>query len=114
MQERRRSAWIGGMVVVTGTVVATEDLVIDGQVHGTIELGDHNLTIGDVAVVVADLMAKSIVISGNVKGNVIGSNSVELTATAKVEGDITAPKFALAEGASLSGKVDTGTKKGSS
>jgi cytoskeletal protein CcmA (bactofilin family) len=111
MQERRRSAWIGGMVVGTGTVVATEDLVIDGQVHGTIELGDHNLTIGDVAVVVADLMAKSIVISGNVKGNVIGSNSVELKSTAKVEGDITAPKFLLAEGASLSGKVDTGKKR---
>ena len=79
--------------------------------HGTIELGDHNLTIGDVAVVVADLMAKSIVISGNVKGNVIGSNSVELKSTAKVEGDITAPKFLLAEGASLSGKVDTGTRQ---
>ena len=48
MQERRRSAWIGGMVVVRGTVVATEDLVIDGQVHGTIELGDHNLTISKI------------------------------------------------------------------
>jgi cytoskeletal protein CcmA (bactofilin family) len=80
------------MVVVRGTVVATEDLVIDGQVHGTIELGDHNLTIGDVAVVVADLMAKSIVISGNVTGNVIGSTSVELKSTAKVEGDITRAK----------------------
>ena len=99
------------MVVVRGTVVATEDLVIDGQVHGTIELGDHNLTIGDVAVVVADLMAKSIVISGNVTGNVIGSTSVELKSTAKVEGDVSAPKFQMEDGATLVGKVDTGTKK---
>lgn len=99
------------MVVVTGTVVATEDLVIDGQVHGTIEVGDHNLTVGDIAVVVANLEARAVVISGTVKGNVIGSASVELKATAKVEGDITAPKFALADGASLSGKVDTGSRK---
>ena len=55
--------------------------------------------------------AKSVVISGTVKGNVIGNASVELKSTAKVEGDITAPKFVLEEGASLSGKVDTGTKK---
>ena len=111
MQERRRSAWIGGMVVVTGKVVATEDLVIDGQIHGTIEVGDHNLTIGDVAMVVADLEGKSVVISGTVKGNVIGNDRVELKATAKVEGDIVTPKFLVADGASLSGKVDTWKKK---
>jgi len=98
-------------VIVKGNVVSTEDLVIDGKVEGTIELGDHSLTIGQSAAVIADLVAKSVTISGTVKGNVMGNGKVELKSTAKVEGDVTAPKFLMEDGASLSGKVDTGTRK---
>ena len=109
--ERRRAAWIGGSVLVKGNVVSTEDLVIDGKVEGTIEIGDHNLTIGSGAEVVADLIAKNITISGQVRGDLVGSGTVELKSSAKVEGDINAPKFVMEEGATLIGKVDTGTKK---
>ena len=109
--ERRKAAWIGGAILVKGDVVSTEDLVIDGQVHGTIELGDHSLTIGSGATVVADLAAKNVTISGKVKGNVMGNAKVELKSTAKVEGDVSAPKFLMEDGATLIGKVDTGTKK---
>lgn len=109
--ERRKAAWIGGSILVRGDVVSTEDLVIDGQVQGTIELGDHSLIIGPGAAVVADLVAKMVTISGQVKGNVVGSGKVELKSGAKVEGDITAPKFVMEDGAALSGKVDTGSKK---
>jgi cytoskeletal protein CcmA (bactofilin family) len=109
--ERRRAAWIGGSILVRGDVVSSEDLVIDGKVEGTIELGNHNLTIGSGAAVVADLVAKNITISGELKGDVVGSGTVELKSSAKVEGDINAPKFVMEEGATLSGKVDTGTRK---
>ena len=111
MNERRRAAWIGGSVLVKGDVVSTEDLVIDGQVHGKIEIGDHNLTIGSAAAVTANLAAKSITISGEVKGNVVAAAKVELKANAKVDGDITAPTFVMEDGAALTGKVDMGTKK---
>jgi len=111
MEERRKAAWIGGSVLVKGSVVSTEDLVIDGQVEGTIENGNHSLTIGSAAVVIADLVAKSVTIAGTVKGSVMGNAKVELKSTAKVEGDITAPKFVMEDGALLMGKVDTGTKK---
>ena len=110
-EERRRAAWIGGSILVKGAIVCAEDLVIDGKVEGTIELGDHSLTIGQSASVVADLVAKSITISGSVKGNVMGNGKVELKSTAKVEGDVTAPKFSMEDGASLVGKVDTGSRK---
>ena len=110
MDERRRAAWIGGSILVKGDVVSTEDLMIDGQVQGTIELGDHSLTIGSGAAVVADLVAKNITISGHVKGDVVGSGTVELKASARVEGDINAPNFLMEEGATLRGKVDTGSK----
>ena len=109
--ERRKSAWISGAIVVKGDVVSAEDLVIDGQIHGSIELGDHSLTIGEGADVVADLAANSVTISGSVKGNVMGNARVELKSTAQVEGDITSPKFLMEEGAVLVGKVDTGSKK---
>jgi cytoskeletal protein CcmA (bactofilin family) len=111
MEERRKSAWIGSSVIVTGDVNSTEDLVIDGQVNGTIKIGNHNLTIGQSATVVANLDAKTVTISGKVTGNVISAGLVALKATAKVEGDITAPKLLLEDGAHLSGKVDTGPRK---
>ena len=109
--ERRKAAWISGAIVVRGDVVSTEDLVIDGQIHGSIGIGDHSLTIGSDAKVVADLAAKNVTISGTVKGNVTANAKVELKSTAKVEGDVSAPQFRMEEGATLIGKVDTGTKK---
>ena len=109
--ERRKAAWIGGSILVKGDVVSTEDLVIDGQVQGTIELGNHSLTIGPGASVVADLVAKDVTISGALKGDIVGSAKVELKSSAKVEGNINAPKFVMEEGATLIGKVDTGSKK---
>jgi cytoskeletal protein CcmA (bactofilin family) len=111
MEERRKAAWIGGAILIKGDVVSTEDLMIDGHVQGTIEVGDHSLTIGSGAAIVADLAARAVTISGNVQGNVMGSARVELKSTAYVVGDITAPRFAMEDGATLSGRVDTGRKK---
>ncbi len=110
-EERRRANWIGESVIVKGDVVSSADLVIDGQVQGTIDLGDHELTIGESASVIADLSAKAVVISGKVKGDVVGMVRVELKKTASVEGDVTAPKFLMEEGAALSGKIDTGDRQ---
>jgi cytoskeletal protein CcmA (bactofilin family) len=110
VEERRLAAWIGKQILVKGDVIATGDLVIDGQVQGTIELGDHNLTIGEGAAVVANLTARSVVISGTVTGNVTGNASVELRATGSVEGDVTAPRFVMEDGAMLRGRVEAGKK----
>lgn len=111
MEERRRASWISGSILVRGDVVSTEDLVIDGKVQGTIELGDHSLTIGPGATVVADLAAKVVTVSGSVVGNVVGAARVELKATAAIEGDVSAPTFVMEEGATLKGKVDTGNRR---
>ena len=111
MEERRKSCWISGAITVTGNVTSAGDLVIDGKVEGAIEIGNHNLTIGESAAVVADLIARDVTIAGSVKGNVLGSGKVELKKNSSVEGDITAPRFAMEEGAVLTGKVDTGARK---
>jgi cytoskeletal protein CcmA (bactofilin family) len=111
MEKRRKACWISGAITVTGNVTSAGDLVIDGKVEGAIEIGNHNLTIGESAAVVADLIARDVTIAGTVKGNVLGSGKVELKKTCTLEGDITAPRFAMEDGAVLVGKVDTGERK---
>jgi cytoskeletal protein CcmA (bactofilin family) len=106
LDERRMRAWIGKSLVVQGKVISTEDLTIDGRVEGTIELGDHSLTIGPGAAVQADLIAQKIIISGEVTGNILASAIVDLRATGSVDGDIMTPRLVMAEGATIRGKVD--------
>ena len=106
--ERRISAWIGTAVRVEGKVISTEDLTIDGQVEGSIELGDHSLTIGLGATIKANLQAKSISIAGAVIGNVTASERVDLRATGSVDGDIKTPRIAMADGATVVGRVEAG------
>jgi cytoskeletal protein CcmA (bactofilin family) len=89
VDERRMAAWIGKSLLVQGKVISTEDLTIDGRVEGTIELGNHSLTIGVGAAIQADLVAQTIIISGAVTGNVKASVKVDLRATGSVDGDIT-------------------------
>jgi len=111
VDERRMSAWIGTALVVQGKVISTQDLTIDGKVEGTIELGDHGLTIGSGAEIKADLVAQTITISGAVTGNVTATAVVDLRATGSVDGDITTPRLVMADGAIIKGKVDANRKK---
>ena len=108
--ERRVTAWIGKSLIVQGKVISNEDLTIDGKVEGTIELGNHGLTIGAGAEIKANLVAKMITISGAVTGNVMATDKVDLRATASVDGDIVAPRLIMAEGAVIKGKVDASGK----
>jgi len=106
VDERRVTAWIGQGVVVDGRITSAQDLRIDGKVDGTIEVGNHGLIIGASAIVKANLVARSIVISGAVNGNVTASERVDLHATGSVEGDITSPRLIMADGAFVKGGVN--------
>ena len=110
VDERRMRAWIGTALTVEGKVISTQDLTIHGSVEGTIELGNHSLTIGSTARVQADLMAQTITIGGTVTGNVTATSIVDLQATGSVEGDITTPRLVMADGAFIRGKVDAAGK----
>src|SRR5438094_10631303 len=109
--ERRVAAWVGKALRVEGRIISHEDLTIDGSVEGSIELGDHSLTIGTGAAVKADLTAKTITISGAVTGMVRATEKVELHATGSVDGDINAPRFVMAEGATVRGRIEAGSKR---
>jgi cytoskeletal protein CcmA (bactofilin family) len=110
--ERRTTAWVGKALLIQGKIISTENLTIDGSVEGTIELGDHSLTIGAGASIKADLIAQTIVIAGAVAGNVRASVKVDLQATGSVNGDIVTPLLVMADGAGVTGRVDaTGRKR---
>ena len=106
VDERRATAWIGQGVVVEGRITSSQDLRIDGRVEGSIEVGDHVLMVGARAVVKANLVAKSILISGTVIGNVTARERLDLQATGSVEGDISSPRLVMVDGAVVKGRVD--------
>jgi cytoskeletal protein CcmA (bactofilin family) len=112
VDERRTTAWIGKALRIEGRITSKENLTIDGQVEGTIELGEHNLSIGAGAAVTADLVAKTITISGAVTGNVTAADKVDLQGTGSVDGDIKAPRLFMADGATIRGKVEITGNKG--
>jgi cytoskeletal protein CcmA (bactofilin family) len=99
-------AHIGKSVVVKGELSGSEDLYVDGNVEGKIELRDHRLTVGPNGRVKADVTAKSVVIQGKLEGSLNASDRVELQKSAVVTGDVITQRIAIEEGAFLKGKVD--------
>lgn len=106
MATENGSARIGKTVVIRGELKGSEDLIIDGQVEGTISLAEGRLTIGPDANVAADLSAKEVLILGHVKGNIVATGRVELRAGSNVEGDVRALRLAVEDNAIFRGKVD--------
>lgn len=97
---------IGKSVVIKGDLHGSEDLTIEGQVEGTIELKENVLTIGPNARIKAQVFAKTVIILGNVQGNVSASEKVDIRDGASVTGDVASPRVAIAEGAQFQGSVD--------
>ena len=106
IEERRTAAWIGKSLQIEGRIVSQENLTIDGQIEGTIEVGDHNLVIGTGATVKADLTARTVTVSGSVIGNLKATEKIVLQPSASVDGDISTPRLMMADGAVVKGKVD--------
>jgi len=109
-QNERDVVNIGKSVVIKGELNGSEDLTIEGHVEGKIELRDHVLTIGPNGKIKAELFAKAVVVLGEVKGNVTATEKVDIRENGSVEGDITAPRVAIAEGAHFRGSVDMASK----
>jgi len=97
---------IGKSVVIKGELNGSEDLTIEGQVEGKIELKEHALTIGPNGKIKAQVFAKSVIVLGEVHGNVTASEKVDIRDGGSVDGDIVSPRVAIAEGAHFRGSVD--------
>ncbi|MHC5024966.1 MAG: bactofilin family protein [Planctomycetota bacterium] len=108
-----KPATIGQSVQINGELTGQEDLIIDGKIQGKISVKGHNLTIGSNGRIDAEVHAKSVIINGHVAGNITADDRVEISPTGSVQGDIAAPRVALADGSSFKGSIDMGRKEGS-
>jgi cytoskeletal protein CcmA (bactofilin family) len=106
-QKDVRVATIGVSVSIKGEINGSEDLTIDGQVEGRIELPEHTLTIGPNATVVADINAKVVTVFGSIIGSVVAREKADIRKTASLEGSLTCGRLAVQEGAKINGKVET-------
>ena len=97
---------IGKSVVIKGELSGSEDLTIEGQVDGKIELRQNVLTIGPNSRIKAQVFAKSVIVQGEVTGNITASEKVDIRDNGSVDGDIASPKVAIAEGAHFRGAID--------
>jgi len=99
-------ATIGQSIVFKGELTGDEDLEIDGQVEGTVNLKNHQLTIGPNGNLKAEVTAKNIVVIGRVTGNLVAAERIEIQATGIIDGDVRAPRLNVQEGAVLNGSID--------
>jgi cytoskeletal protein CcmA (bactofilin family) len=97
---------IGKSVVIKGELSGSEDLTIEGNVDGRIDLRENVLTIGPNGKIKAEVFAKSVIVLGEVVGNVTASEKVDIRDNGSVDGDIASPRVAIAEGAHFRGSVD--------
>jgi cytoskeletal protein CcmA (bactofilin family) len=102
----RTTVNIGKSVVIKGELSGSEDLTIEGQVDGKIELRQNVLTIGPNGKIKAQVFAKAVIVLGEVNGNVTASEKVDIRDGGSVDGDIISPRVAIAEGAHFRGSVD--------
>ncbi|MCH7866186.1 MAG: polymer-forming cytoskeletal protein [Myxococcales bacterium] len=98
-------ATIGKSIVIKGDLSGDEDLIIEGKVDGRVQLPNNEITIGAEGRITADIEAKSIIVIGQTAGNLTASQRVEVQASAIVEGDISAPKLLIQEGAVVNGGI---------
>lgn len=99
-------AHIGKSVVIKGELSGSEDLYLDGEVEGSIELRSHSLTVGPNGRVRANINAKDVVIHGKVDGNVRGTDRVELKKSAVLNGDVVTQRIVIEDGAFFKGSID--------
>ena len=102
----RGPAVIGKSVMIKGQIFSREDLTIDGEVDGSVELQEHRLTVGPHGKLQAGVKAREIVVLGTIHGNVEASDKIDIRKDAKLVGDIKTARIVIEDGAYFKGSID--------
>jgi len=97
---------IGKSVHIRGELTGSEDLYLDGEIEGTIDLRDHSLIIGPNGRIKAAITARDLVVHGRIEGNVTASGRVELRKSSTLIGDISTQRIVIEDGAFFKGAID--------
>jgi cytoskeletal protein CcmA (bactofilin family) len=100
------SARLGASLHVKGEITGNEDLAIDGSVEGLVQLEDRKLTVGASARLTADIIAREVVVYGNVKGNLRARDRIEIKKDGSVIGDLTTARIMIEDGAYFKGSIE--------
>lgn len=97
---------ITSTLLIKGEVRGSEDLYIDGEVQGTIQLSNGRVTVGPHGKIAANVDAREIIVRGKVTGGLRGRDRVEIGSTGEVRGNIETSRIAIGEGAQIHSKVE--------
>jgi cytoskeletal protein CcmA (bactofilin family) len=99
-------AVLGKSVLVKGSILSREDLTIDGEVEGAVDLSEHRLTVGPNARIKANIQARELVVLGTIHGNVEITDRIDIRRDAKLVGDIRTARIVIEDGAYFKGNID--------
>jgi len=106
LEPARGAASIGKSVTIKGQIFSREDLIVDGEIEGGIELNEHRLTVGPNGRVRAGVKAREIVVLGSIEGNVEALDKIDIRKDAKLVGDIKTARIVIEDGAYFKGSID--------
>lgn len=99
-------AHIGKSVCIKGELSGSEDIYIDGQLEGSVQLGEGSLTVGASGRLHANIVAKNVIVGGTLDGNIQAAERTEIRRTAVVNGDVQTRRIAIEEGAYFKGRLE--------
>lgn len=103
--ERREAVKMGKAIFIKGEVSGGQDLIIDGSLEGKVQLKENQVTVGENGKISGEIYARSIIIHGQVVGNMFAEERLEIKASGSLKGDITSPRVVIDEGAYFKGSV---------
>ena len=103
----------GASLRLKGEISSSEDLILHGRVEGKVSLPGHVLTIGPQAEVSAEIVARTLILSGSVTGNVAATERFEIKSGGRMNGNLTSPNVVMSEGSEFTGGIDMRRKPGS-
>ncbi len=104
--DSRGPAIIGKSVMIKGQIFSREDLTIDGEIDGSVELHEHRLTVGPNGKLQAGVKAREVVVLGTINGNVEATDKIDIRKDAKLVGDIKTARIVIEDGAYFKGSID--------
>ena len=104
-------AQIGGGTIVRGEISGEEDLLIEGRVEGRIDLRQNAVTVGAKGRLVAEIIARIILVDGEVDGNLTAEEQIVVRKSGRVKGDLCAPRVTIEDGARFKGGIDMEPKR---
>ena len=99
-------SYLGPELKIRGQINGDEDLKIDGKIEGAISLGSHRVTLGPGAQILGDINSREIVVFGDVKGNLMAQDRVDVRRDATVIGDLTTSRITIEDGAHVKGVIE--------